>query len=530
MRLRWAKTLACAAAMIPAVAVAQEHHRPRPGGPGTPGAPTSQPAPASGPAAAASGETKDLSVTHGSVTRNGTPIAYRATAGQMAMKDEAGKTKANVFFVSYDTESADTDGRPLTFLFNGGPGAASVWLHMGGCGPKVVELDPNGIPTGPPYRLVDNPSTWLGSSDLVFVDPVGTGYSRAAPGEDAHQFYGYQNDLQSCADFIRTYLTKNRRWGSPIYLAGESYGTTRCAGLAGFLADRYGIQVSGVTLVSSVLDFSALSASPANDLPYEMFLPSFAAVAFFHHRLTGQYGADLQKTVDAARAFAAGDYLHALNQGAALSADERAKVVAKLAALTGLPADTWDRGNLRVGPGQFEKQVLGDDRHIVGRYDGRIVGYDPAGNRPSSGFDPSFSYYQPAYESAFNQYVRGTLKYESDLPYEVLSSAVHPWQMTSGGDGQLYNLDDLQDALLQHPPLRVQFVSGLFDLATPFFAADYFVDRMQLDDDARRRVSHVYFPSGHMIYHNRAAAADLTAAQDRFIAAGGASTRPATMP
>ena len=366
----------------------------------------------------------------------------------------------------------------------------------------------------------------------MFVDPVGTGYSRpAAAGEDAKQFYGYQPGPGSPrAEFIRTYITKYHRWGSPIYLAGESYGTTRCAGLAGFLADRYGIQVNGVTLVSSVLDFSTLQASPANDLPYEMFLPTFAAVAFFHHRLTGEYAADLQKTVNAARAFASGPYLHALNQGAGVPAAERAKVTEQLAALTSIPADTWDRGDLRVGAGQFEKDVLGDHRHIVGRYDGRIVGYDPAGNRPSSGFDPSFSYYQPAYESVFNEYVHGTLKYDSDLPYEVLSSAVHPWQMTPGGEGQLYNLDDLQDALLQHPRLRVQFVSGYFDLATPFFAADYFVDRMQLDDAARRRVSHVYFPSGHMIYHNRAAAADLTTAVDRFIAVDAATTRPATRP
>ena len=517
----WATILACVTS-ITGVAHAQEHHRPRPGPP-----PASQPTTA--PATPA-GETKDLSVTHGTVPHDGRPLAYRATAGLMAMKDEAGKTKANVFFVAYDTEAADTASRPLTFLFNGGPGAAAVWLHLGGCGPKVVELDPKGEPVGPPYRLVDNPSTWLGSSDLVFVDPVGTGYSRPAPGEDAHQFYGYRNDLESTADFVRAYLTKYRRWGSPLYLAGESYGTTRCAGLAGFLADRYGIQVNGVTLISSVLDFSALSPTPANDLAYEMYLPTYAAVAWYHHRLAPPYAADLQKAIDAATAFATERYLPALNRGAGLPPGDRAHVIQQLAALTGIPADVWDRGDLRVGPGEFEKMLMGDGHHIVGRFDGRVVGYDPAGNATYPSFDPSLSYYLPAYASTFNRYVRETLKYENEVPYEVLSESVGPWPMTQGhSDGPLYITDDLQDTLLQHPHLRVQFVSGRFDLATPFFAADYTVDRMQLDPAARDRVSHLYFPSGHMIYHNRTAAQDLSAAMDRFVTAP-PTTRPATSP
>ena len=511
--------LACLT-LFPATAVAQEH-RPRPAPrPGPPAA--SQPASPT-PAADTKDGDKGLSITHGTVTRDGKPIEYRATAGPMTMRDEVGKAKANLFFVSYDTEAADTSTRPLTFLFNGGPGAAAVWLHLGGCGPKVLQLDPKGMPVGPPYRLVDNPSTWLGGSDLVFVDPVGTGYSRAAAGEDPKQFYGYRNDLESCGDFIRAYLTKYHRWGSPIYLAGESYGTTRCAGLAGYLADRYGIQVNGVTLVSCVLDFGTLSPSPGNDLPYELWLPSYAAVAFYHHKLTGELATDLQKTVDAARHFASDEYLPALNKGAGLSADARKHVVEKLAALTGIPAETWDRGNLRVGPAEFEKQLLGDGRHIVGRFDGRVVGYDPNGNSTRPGFDPSLSYYLPAYASAFNRYARETLHYESDLPYEVLSEQVRPWPLGQG-ESPLYIIDDLQDTILQHPALRVQFVSGLFDLATPFYSADYTADRMQLDDAGRGRVSHLYFPSGHMIYHNRDASKDLAAAMDRFVGGGPAPT------
>ena len=340
--------LAAVALILPLTALAQER-RPRAARPGPPSAASSQP---TSPAPVA--DTKDgdrgLSVTHGTVAHNGQPLAYRATAGTMAMKDESGRTKANIFFVSYDTEAKDTTARPLTFLFNGGPGAAAVWLHLGGLGPKIIDLDPHGMPVGPPYKLIDNPHTWLGSSDLVFVDPVGTGYSRAAPGEDPRNFYGYQNDLQSCADFIRAYITRNHGWGRPIYLAGESYGTTRCAGLAGFLADRYGIQPSGVSLISSVLDFSTLSPSPGNDLPYELWLPTYASVAFYHHKLTGEYATDLQKTIDAARKFTVNEYLPALNKGAALSAADRKHVIEQLAALTSIPADVWDRGNLRVGP------------------------------------------------------------------------------------------------------------------------------------------------------------------------------------
>ncbi len=520
---RWFGLTLASATLIPAAAVlAQDHHRPRP---------AAAPPAASQPAAPAAAEAKDLSVTHGTVVRDGRPIAYRATAGPLPLKDESGHVKANVFFVAYDAEQADTGDRPITFLFNGGPGAAAVWLHLGGCGPRVIQLGGDGRPAGPPYRLVDNPSTWLGGSDLVFIDPVGTGYSRPAPGEDAKQFYGYANDLQWTADFVRTYLTKYRRWGSPIYLAGESYGTTRCAGLAGYLADRYGIGVNGVTLISSVLDFGTLTPTPGNDLPYELWLPSYASVAFYHHKLAAPYDADLQHTIDAARTFAAGEYLPALNLGAALPADRRKHVVEQLAALSGLPADTWDRGNLRVGPAEFEKSLLGDGRHILGRFDGRVTGYDPAGLSTHPAFDPSLSYFLPAYESTFNQYVRDTLHYENDVPYEVLSDRVQPWPLGEG-NAPLYNIDDLQDAILQHPALRVQFVSGLFDLATPFYSADYTVDRLQLDPQARARVSHLYFPTGHMIYHNRDAARGLAAAMDRFVGHDGpdATTRPATRP
>ena len=456
-----------------------------------------------------------MPVTNHQITIDGKTLDYRATAGSLPMKDESGKTRANIFFVAYDVDGGAN--RPTTFLFNGGPGAASVWLHIGGVGPKCLQLSDASLPVGPPYKLIDNSATWLPFSDLVFVDPVGTGYSRAAAGEDPKQFYGFRPDIASCADFIRTYLTKNHKWGTPVYLAGESYGTTRCGALAGYLADRYGIAVSGVTLISSVLDFATLQPTPSSDLSYEMFLPSYTAVAWYHKKLSGELAGDLQKAVDASRKFTEEKYVPALEKGASLAAVDRAELVKQMSKLTGLSEDFIDRANLRINPGAFEKQVLGDGRQITGRYDGRITGFDPAGNRGGPSFDPSFSYYMPAYASAFNQYVRDELKFESDLPYEVLTDQVRPWTMNDEHGNPLYVTDDVEDALLQHPNLRVQFVSGYYDLATPFYAADYTINRMNLSPEARQRVSHVYFPSGHMIYHNREASKQMAEAMLKFM-------------
>jgi carboxypeptidase C (cathepsin A) len=483
-----------------------------------------QPAPpATQPEATASPD--KLSVTNHQIMLDGKPFAYRATAGRMTMKDESGKPKADIFFVSYDTRAADLTKRPITFLFNGGPGSAAVWLHLGAAGPKTVELDKQALPVGPPFKVIDNQATWLPSSDLVFIDPVSTGYSRPAPGEDPTQFHGYQGDLASVGDFIRLYMTRYNRWGSPIYLAGESYGTTRASGLAGYLADRYGISVNGITLISSVLDFQTLEPGGSNDLPYEMYLPTYAAVAWYHKRLAPEYQADFDKTINTARKFAVDEYAPALLKGSSLSPDQRTHIIKELAALTGLKEDLIDRADLRINPGVFEKEVLGDGRHIIGRYDGRITGFDPNALREGPSYDPSFSRYLPAYSAAFNMYVHDELKFDSDLPYEVLTGKVHPWSMGTEQGGYLYITDDLQDALLQNPHMRVQFLSGYYDLATPFFSADYTIDRMNLSPEVRENVTHLYFPSGHMIYHNRDSAKKMSEAIAKFV-----EVKPSTQP
>jgi carboxypeptidase C (cathepsin A) len=495
--------------LLTAAAYGQRVRQPRPEG-----VPSTAPSPeqhAPTPPPAPGGDDAKLSITQHEMTLDGKPFKYRATAGTLTMKDESGKAKANIFFTAYDTQAADPTTRPITFIFNGGPGAAAIWLHLGGVGPKCVDLDEGGLPVGPPFKLIDNPATWMRGSDLVLVDPVSTGYSRPAPGEDPKQFHGVQEDIASVSEFIRVYITKYRRWGSPIYLAGESYGTTRASLLAGYLADRYGIAVSGVTLVSSVLDFSVLGGGPGNDMPYEMFLPSYAAVAWYHKKLSPEYQADFQKTIDAARKFVTDEYAPALIKNASLTPEQRTHLIKQLAGFTGLSEDLIDRDNLRIGPGQFEKQLLGDGHQIMGRYDARITGYDADAAHGGPSYDPSFVRYLSAYTSCFNQYIREDLKYENDLPYEALTDKVHPWP-----EDNLYVIDDLQNALLHNPHMRVQFISGYYDLATPFYAADYTINRMELSPAVRANITHIYYPSGHMIYHNRDSSKKLQEAVDRF--------------
>lgn len=480
--------------------------------------PTTLPAPA---------EPGKTSITHHRIGLGDQFYDYDAIAGEQEQKDESGKTRADLFYVAYQLSGkARPAERPIMFCFNGGPGAASVWLHLGAAGPKSIKLDEKGLPVGPPYSLIDNTLTWLPSTDLVFIDPVSTGYSRPAPGEKADAFHGVRNDVQSVAQFIRLYLTQHQRWASPIYLAGESYGTTRGALLADVLNDQYGIAVSGVVLISSVLDFQTLLSGGGNDLPYEMYLPSYAAVAWYHRKLPADLQKDLDSTLAAARKFTVDTYTSALLKGSSLMADDRRHVVAQIARFTGLPADLIDRCDLRVPPGRFEKELLGDGHTIIGRFDGRVTGYDPDAAATSPSFDPSLAYYKPAYSAAFNDYVRRDLGYTNDLSYEVLTE-VGPWALGGdGGTGYLNVIDNLQSALLKNPHLRVLFVSGLFDLATPYFAADYTVDRLRLNPDAVANVTHVDYPAGHMVYHDKYSDDALRKAIAAFVGGHPASTSP----
>ena len=447
-----------------------------------------------------------LSVTHHEMSIEGKALKYEATAGTLAMKDESGKPRANFFFVAYRKESGedfDPAKRPITFVFNGGPGAAAVWLHLGAVGPHSMKLDAEGIPTGPPHGLVQNKSTWLDATDLVFIDPVNTGYSRAAEGVKPEEFFGVQNDLNSVGEFIRLYLTRNGRWLSPKFLAGESYGTTRAAGLSEHLLSR-GIDLNGIVFISSVLDFATISSGGSNDLPYILFLPSFTSTAIYHKKLEAPLLKDRSKTLAEVQAWALTEYTAALAKGDSLKGEERKSIVKRLARYTSLSEEVVEKANLRIDASYFEKNLLGDGRRMIGRFDGRLIGGDPSPLSPFPAFDPSLSAYLAAYTSAMTDYARRTLKFETDLPYESLNGGrVQPWSMGREGRGYLDVATSLADAMRQNPRMKVLFASGYEDLATPYFATDYTIDHMDLSVALRKNVTRVMYEGGHMMYHVR---------------------------
>jgi carboxypeptidase C (cathepsin A) len=435
------------------------------------------------------------------ITVNGTKIPYTATAGTLVLKKEDGKPWASMFYVAYTRSDApDPSKRPLTFCFNGGPGSASVWLHLGALGPKRVEMGLNGEPPAPPYHLVDNQDTALDFTDLVFIDPVSTGYSREAPGENAAQFHGFEGDLKSVAEFIRLYSVRAERWASPKFLAGESYGTTRAAALSQYLLKNDGIYLNGITLISSVLNFATISFAPGHDLPYELFLPTYTSTAWYHKKLPNDLQTSLEKALGEARRFAEGEYAAALMKGDKLPAPEHAAIVKQLARLTGLSTTFIEESNLRVPPARFEKELLRSERRTLGRYDTRLEGQDAdaAGDRP--GYDPSYASVQGAYTATFNDYVRTELKYETDLTYEVLTDKVSPWSYKEFENRYVNVADMLRDAMTENQNLRVEIANGYYDLATPFFATEYTVSHLGLEPALAGHVSLTYCEAGHMLY------------------------------
>ena len=449
-----------------------------------------------------------LSVTDHEIMLGGKVIKYKATAGYMAMKDAKNeKTKANLFFVAYTKTSTDDDKvdlakRPLTVSFNGGPGSASIWLHMGALGPKRVAMTEKGESLPPPYKMIDNDLCWLDQTDLVFVDPVSTGFSRAATGEDPKQFHGFNEDIASVGDFIRLYVTRYSRWPSPKFLIGESYGTTRASALSDYLQDRYGLYLNGITLVSSIMNFETSRFTPGNDLPYQLFLPTYAAGAWYHKKLGAPYAtADLPTVLKAAEKFVQEKLAPAMMRGDALTAAEKAALAKEEAALIGLPEAFVLQRNLRIDIFTFTTKLLEAENRSVGRYDNRITGirYAP-GTSGRQEFDPSYEAVYGAYTACFNDYVRRELKYESDLPYNALTSDVQPWNYNNVQNQYLNTAEMLHQAMSRNTNLKVWIANGHFDLATPYFATDYTVRQMGLDPAVRGNINLTFYEAGHMIY------------------------------
>jgi len=427
-------------------------------------------------------------------------LKYMARAGSMALKDEFGEIEAEIFFTSYALEGIKNPAkRPLTFVFNGGPGSASIWLHMGALGPKRVVMEPEGWMPAPPYRYEDNAHTWLDQTDLVFIDPVGTGFSRAVSDELDKKFCSFKGDIESVGEFIRLFLTRYQRWSSPLFLAGESYGTTRAAALSGHLVDK-GIAFNGIVLISTVLDFNAIRFSRANDMPFQLFVPTYAATAWYHGKLgSALQSMSLEDLMEEVRAWSAGELTLALMKGDRLTEDEQRKIARKLARYTGLDLDYVLGSNLRINIFHFCKELLRGQKRSVGRLDSRFKGIESVAVTEHPEFDPSLIAITPPYTAAFNHYVRAELGIETDLTYETLSFAVNKaWEWEKGS--MPATGETLRGALAKNPHTKVLVGQGYYDLATPFFAAEYMLSHMNIDAEHRANVETAYYKAGHMFY------------------------------
>ena len=459
-----------------------------------------------------------LSVTRHAIRINGKTIRYTATAGYMVMKDESGAHKASIFFIAYEKDGyADKTNRPLTFAFNGGPGSSSVWLHLGAIGPRRVQMSDEGEALIQPYRLVDNEGTWLDFTDLVFIDPVGTGYSRPAEGEDKKQFHGVEEDIRSVGAFIRLYTSRYGRWLSPKFLAGESYGTTRAAGLSGYLIDEYGMYLSGIVLISSVLNFQTIRFAPGNDLPYLLFLPTFTATAWYHKKLAPELQKDLRSTLDTVEEWALHTYTVALAKGNRLTEQERLETVQTLSAFTGLSREYIEATNLRINIYRFVKELLRNDHRTVGRLDSRFKGMDRDAAGERFEYDPSYAAIYGPFSANLNHYVRHELRYENDLPYEILTRKVHPWNFGLEGQGYINVAETLRKVICENPFLKVFIANGYFDLATPYFATEYTVSHLGLDPDLRDNIRLSYYESGHMMYIHKPSLLELSRDVSKFM-------------
>ena len=474
-------------------------------------------------------ETGKLVTSRHSVRIGGADVPYTATVGELIINKADEKPGAAMYFTAYTrTDVKDTSSRPVTFCFNGGPGSSSVWLHMGGLGPRRIKMNENGSSVPPPFALEDNEYSLLDVTDLVFIDPVATGWSRPLPGENKTQFTGMNQDIASVGEFIRTFISRFERWPSPKFLLGESYGTFRSAGLSGFLQGRqHGMYLNGIVLVSSVLDFQTIRSASHHNLPYVLFLPHFTATAWYHKQLPDALQSrPLADVVDEVRQFAVDEYLPALFRGNRLTDAEKDGIVRKLAAYTGLSENYIRMANLRVEHARFVKELLRKERHTVGRLDSRFKGSDSDAAGERYEYDPSSAVIQGAFSTMLNQYLRTELNYNKSVPYNIYGD-VYPWSYeTPSADSRARALgssmmpstaETLRRAMTENPFLHVFCANGYYDGATPFFGTEYTFSQMGLNKELMDRVEMGYYEAGHMMYTDEPSLAKLKVDLDAFI-------------
>lgn len=463
---------------------------------------------------------KPVVTNHSLTLADGSKINYTANTGRTALKEEDGTEKARIFFAAYTRDDIENiDDRPITFCFNGGPGSSSVWLHMGAFGPRRAALPDDASQAELPCRTIENEYSILDVSDLVFIDPVSTGFSRASKEEDAGEFHEVSKDVESVGDFIRLYCTRNKRWASPKFLAGESYGTTRAAGLSGYLQNRHGLYLNGIVLVSSVLNFQTLAFDDGNDLPFILFLPSYATTSWYHRQLAESLRnrdvADLAREV---QQFAVGKYATALMQGNCLNDAERNRIAAQLGKYTGLPKRIIEESDLRIRWETYCDQLLRDQKQCVGRLDSRYKSFGKWASSEQWLLDPSYAATLGPYSGAFNHYIRAELGYENDIPYEIISERVHPWSYAKTASNKYLDVaETLRTAMTQNKHLRVIVTNGYYDLATPFAATEYTFSHLSSDPQVAKRISMTYYEAGHMMYLHEPSLAALKNDVSKFL-------------
>ncbi len=451
----------------------------------------------------------------------GKPLKYKSATGMMPLRSDAGEIEAQLFYVAYTVEGPN---RPLTICFNGGPGAGSLWLHLGAIGPQRAMMNDDGSLPPAPYKMSPNESTWLDKSDLVFVDPVGTGFSRARSADVGRKYFGVNGDIESVGTFIRHYLNQTKRWQSPLYVAGESYGTTRAAGLSQWLVD-HGIGLNGVMLISTIMNFQTVRFQRGNDVPYATHLPTYTAIAWYHKKLPADLQKDLRKAVEESRKFASGDYQFLLYKGDVLTPEERKRGIDQLARLTGLSREFLDHSELRIEIQRFTKELLRDRGLTVGRLDGRLTGQEGSATAETPSFDPSLTAIRPPYTAMMNQYAREQLGWEEDKEYFALGGGITSawdWGITqNGGQGFADTSGNLRAALERNPYMKVFIATGYYDLATPFHAVEYTVSHMGLPAALRKNLQWNEYEAGHMMYIHVPSLKKLKADIDAFYDSSG---------